>query len=96
MIEIILIMAAGIAVGYAIRGRKRLVKVVDRLTMYSICLLLFLLGVAIGVNELIVKNMHILGLRAFVLSLGGVMGSVFLSWIAYSLWFKPKSTKNEE
>ena len=95
MIEIILIMAAGIAVGYAIRV-KRLVKVVDRLTMYSICLLLFLLGVAIGVNELIVKNMHILGLRAFVLSLGGVMGSVFLSWIAYNLWFKPKSTKNEE
>jgi hypothetical protein len=57
--------------------------------------LLFLLGVAIGANEVIVKNLPVLGLKALLITLGGIIGSVMLSWIAYHLWFKPKN-KNYE
>jgi uncharacterized membrane protein YbjE (DUF340 family) len=78
-------MCAGIALGYLIRNRKR----------WAIYLLLFLLGIAIGTNEVIVKNLPTLGLKALLISMGGVLGSVLLAWLAYRLWFAPKDTEHE-
>jgi uncharacterized membrane protein YbjE (DUF340 family) len=89
-------MFVGIAIGYIIRARKQLVKVVDKLTMWSIYLLLLLLGIAIGANEVIVKNLPKLGLQALVISIGGVTGSVLLAWLVYYIWIKPKPKENEE
>ena len=93
MFTVLLIMAFGIALGYIFRKRKRLVKLADKLTMWAIFLLLFLLGIAIGANDVIVKNLPVLGLKALIIALGGVLGSVLLAWAAYRIWFKP--TKND-
>jgi uncharacterized membrane protein YbjE (DUF340 family) len=63
--------------------------------MWAIYLLLFLLGVAIGTNEVIVKNLPALGFKALLISLGGVLGSVLVAWLAYRLWFAPKKSDHE-
>ncbi|MDD3567101.1 MAG: LysO family transporter [Bacteroidales bacterium] len=95
MLTVIIIMCAGIALGFLIRNRKRWVRLADRLTMWAIYLLLFLLGVAIGTNEVIVKNLPALGFKALLISLGGVLGSVLVAWLAYRLWFAPKKSDHE-
>ncbi|PKP39112.1 MAG: DUF340 domain-containing protein, partial [Bacteroidetes bacterium HGW-Bacteroidetes-15] len=57
-------MILGIALGYAIRKHKKIVRIGDSLIMWAIYLLLFLLGVAIGTNETILKNLPTLGAKA--------------------------------
>jgi uncharacterized membrane protein YbjE (DUF340 family) len=96
MLTVVIVMALGIAFGYLIRAAKRLVSLTDKLTMWAIYLLLFLLGIAIGANDVIIKNLPILGLKALIISLGGVMGSVLLAWVAYRIWFSPKRNEYEE
>lgn len=95
MLTVIVVMAIGVIVGFLIRTRKRWVKLADRLTMWAIYLLLFLLGIAIGANEVIVKNLPALGFKALLISLGGVLGSVMVAWLAYRLWFAPKKSDHE-
>jgi uncharacterized membrane protein YbjE (DUF340 family) len=88
-------MAVGIIIGYLIRNYNRWVRLADKLTMWSIYLLLFLLGIAIGANEVIVKNLPALGFKALLISIGGVLGSVLVAWLAYRLWFAPKKSGHE-
>ncbi|NHB67699.1 LysO family transporter [Perlabentimonas gracilis] len=95
MVTVIIIMCLGIVLGYLIRNRKLWVRLADKLTMWAIYLLLFLLGIAIGTNEVIVKNLPTLGLKALLISMGGVMGSVLVAWLAYRLWFAPKDSEHE-
>lgn len=96
MLTVVAIMAVGIALGYLIRNYKVLVKTADRLVMWAIYLLLFLLGIAIGANEVIMKNLHLLGLKALAITIGGIMGSVLLAWLFYHLWFKTKGESHEK
>jgi uncharacterized membrane protein YbjE (DUF340 family) len=96
MLTVVIIMSVGIAIGYGIRNRKFFVAIADRLTMWAIYLLLFLLGVAIGANEVIVKNLPNLGITALAVALGGVIGSVSVAWVGYRVWFKSKGGYNEE
>lgn len=84
-------MALGVAAGFFLRKKPKITKLADKLTMWAIYLLLFLLGVAIGTNEVIVKNLPSLGLKALFIALGGVAGSVLLAWLVYHFWVKSKS-----
>ncbi len=95
MLTVVLIMTAGIVTGYFIRNFKNIVKIADKLTVWAIYLLLFLLGVAIGANELIMKNLPTLGLKALYISVGGVLGSVFTAWVIYHFFFKVKGKDYE-
>ena len=90
MITVVAIMTLGIVVGYFIRSRSLLVKINDRLIMYAIYLLLFILGISIGANEIIMKNLPTLGLKALAITLGGVFGSIGLAWFTYVRFFKTK------
>ena len=95
MIAVVLIMIMGIIAGFLLRGSSRAVRINDRLTMWAIYLLLFLLGVAIGANELIMKNLPVLGLKALGVSSATVAGSVLLAWAGYHLLFKQKTKQDE-
>lgn len=96
MLTVVVIMSAGILIGYLIRNSNRIVVANDKLIMWAIYLLLFLLGVAIGVNEIILKNLPLLGVKALIISFGGIVGSVLLAWVGYRVWFKPKKSEHEE
>jgi len=74
-------MLAGIAVGFLFRRWK--IRFIHGLILTLIWLLLFLLGLEIGSNELVVSQFPRLGLQAFLLATGGTVGSVFAAW---GLW----------
>ena len=79
MITVILIMLVGIVVGIWLRTKPKFVLVNDKLITYAIYLLLLLLGISIGSNKIIVANLPILGVKALVITLGAVFGSVLLA-----------------
>jgi hypothetical protein len=50
--------------------------------------LLLLLGIAVGANEQIVDNMHVIGGKAAVVTIGGIAGSIACSYMVYRRFFK--------
>ena len=90
MLEIIIIMCAGMAAGVLLRGREKIQAMADRLTLFSIYLLLFLLGLSVGLNEKIITAFPDLGFKAIVITLCSIAGSVLLSWILYITLFRKR------
>jgi len=90
MITVVAIMTAGIVFGVFFNRNQLLIKINDKLIMWAIYLLLFILGTSIGSNEIIMKNLPSLGLKAFAITIGGITGSVALAWITYVVFFKSK------
>jgi uncharacterized membrane protein YbjE (DUF340 family) len=86
-------MTAGIVFGFFIRKKSFLIKLNDKLIMWAIYLLLFVLGVTIGNNNIIMKSLPTLGLKALAITLGGILGSIALAWFTYVLFFKSKEEK---
>lgn len=89
MFTVIGIMFGGIAVGYLLRKIEFLQKV-GKLISYTIYLLLFLLGISVGQNEEIIKNLSTLGIQAFLIAFAGTLGSVLAAWGVYHFFFKEK------
>lgn len=87
MLNIIIIMSVGSIVGYSIRNNKNVISLVDKGTTYAIWLLLFLLGLSVGGNNL---NIRSLGVTALLLSSGAILGSVILSYFLFISFFKHK------
>jgi uncharacterized membrane protein YbjE (DUF340 family) len=90
MLTVVAIMTAGIVLGYLIRSKTFLVKLNDKFIMWAIYLLLFVLGITIGANELIMKSLPTLGLKALAITIGGVAGSIVLGWFTYNFYFKKR------
>ena len=87
-------MAAGMLAGFLLRKRKKLISLSEKLVMWAIYLLLFLLGVAIGVNDQILERFADLGLLALVITFGGVAGSIFMGWLVFSVFFTGKKVNS--
>lgn len=88
MIVVIVLMFLGMIIGYFIRNKENLVKINDKLIMYSIFLLLFLLGIAMGNNEQIMSNLGSIGLHAFIIAIGALLGSILLAYFVEKVFFK--------
>ena len=94
MFTVVLIMAAGMLAGYLLRRQKKLISLSEKLVMWAIYLLLFLLGVAIGVNDQILERFADLGLLALAITFGGVAGSIFMGWVVFSVFFREKKVES--
>jgi uncharacterized membrane protein YbjE (DUF340 family) len=81
MFVVLACMIAGIVVGYLLRRWK--IRFIHGLILTLIWLLLFLLGLEVGANETVVRQFGKLGLDAFLLAVGGTLGSVVAAWL---LW----------
>ncbi len=88
MVEILIIMFSGIVLGFIFRKKRSLITAADKLAGWSIYLLLFLLGLSIGNNELIINNFGQIGFNSIMLTFSGISGSVILSFFAYKFLFK--------
>ncbi|HAR37972.1 MAG TPA: DUF340 domain-containing protein [Porphyromonadaceae bacterium] len=86
MINILLCIMAGIAVGYLARKRT-VMKYTGSLLSVAIMLLLFFLGLSVGSNEQVVNNFTSIGLDAFLLTVGGTAGSLFCAKWVYKKFF---------
>lgn len=88
MVMVFSLIGLGIIVGFVFRKKELVFKLNEKFTMYSIYLLLFLLGVSVGMNEEIISNIDKIGLDVFVITLGAVLGSVIASWILFKTFFR--------
>ncbi|MDX9854439.1 MAG: LysO family transporter [Tenuifilaceae bacterium] len=95
MLTVVLIMTAGMVAGYLLRQKRKLISLSERLTTWAIYLLLFLLGIAIGTNDEIIRNLHTLGVKALAITIGGVLGSILLAWVTYHFLFKKDEEKQQ-
>ena len=87
MWTILLCLFLGTLLGVALRQRRRLLVLLDRLTMTAVYLLLFLLGISVGANPVVMAGLGSLGLQALLLSLGGVVGSIVSAALLYRWLF---------
>lgn len=69
-------MILGIIIGYGLR-RISFLRKVEVSISYTVFLLLFVLGVTIGSNRLIVDNLFSFGWQAALLALSATVGSIF-------------------
>lgn len=95
MLTVIIVMTIGIGIGLAYGNRPKLTQKVDKLISYAIYLLLFLLGISVGLNDTIVNNLHTIGLNALWITIGAVLGSLLVSWAVYRIWFSSLKAKEE-
>lgn len=96
MIKVLIIMAAGIALGLISRDKRKLVNINNKSTIWVIFLLLFFMGVSVGKNNDIMNNLDTIGLRGLQLAFVAVLGSVLLSWFVYKAFFANKSKKSNK
>ncbi len=90
MFKIIFIMCLGIYIGLLLGNRSKWIKIMDKLIYAVILLLLFSLGVDIGNNSELMQNLNIIGLNAIYITLGALLGCLFLSYLLYHFIFKNK------
>ena len=92
MIVILVVLSAGILMGLLLIGKPKLHQVNNQLLNWAIYLLLFLLGISVGTNEEVVKNLGKIGYEAIAISVASISGSVLLTGLLFKLLFK----QNEE
>lgn len=88
MFIVVGLMCLGIIIGFAIREKVKVIQVVEVTITFAIYLLLLLLGISVGTNEIIISNLGTLGINGILLGIGGVSGSVILSFFVYKKFFE--------
>jgi uncharacterized membrane protein YbjE (DUF340 family) len=88
MITVLVLMTLGIILGYFISEKKSLIKISDKLTTICIYLLLFLLGIGVGLNDKIIANIGTIGLQAIIITAGALLGSLILAYFTYKIFFR--------
>lgn len=81
MFTIVAIMFSGIGVGWLFRRKK--LPMLSQIITVLIWVLLFCLGVEVGMNPQVIGRLGDLGIEATVLCLAGLAGSIALAW---ALW----------
>ncbi|MBI4573341.1 MAG: LysO family transporter [candidate division NC10 bacterium] len=86
--SILFFLVAGMCLGYLLRSKSAVLAVAEKGMIWSVYLLVFFLGISVGVNQAVVRALGSLGLQALVLSLGGIVGSALLSWVVSRTFFE--------
>jgi uncharacterized membrane protein YbjE (DUF340 family) len=83
------ILFASTGVGYLFR-RVRFMQQMNRLIMPAVCVLLFVMGIAVGSNGQIVRNLPTLGTQALILAAAGTLGSLLAALGIHKRFFGKK------
>jgi len=78
----------GIGIGLLFRKKKKIIQVFDGSAMVFIIILLFLMGLSLGTNRVVLQNITGAGIYALVISLGGIAGSICFSLPVYHFLFR--------
>ena len=81
-------MVAGIIIGAVFNNRNKLISIIDKMTNWAIYALLFLLGISVGLNKTIINHLDNIGVKALIITIGAVLGSIIAALITYKLFFK--------
>lgn len=85
-------MAIGVIIGYSLRSKKDLSKV-SVLIQIAVCLLLFILGLSIGGNRLIISNLTYYCEQAAIISVLSLVGSSVAAMLVFNLFFRKGAGK---
>lgn len=85
-------MAIGAIIGYSLRSKKDLSKV-STLIQIVVCLLLFILGLSVGGNKLIISNLTYYCEQAAIISVLSLVGSSVAAMLVFNLFFKKGTGK---
>lgn len=88
-------MLAGVLIGHFLRNGKRVEKI-EKSTSITIFVLLFVLGLSVGSNNVIIDNLGRFGWQAAVIAILGMGGSIIAARIVFQLFFKKGEEKNEK
>ena len=91
MLIVISCMMIGILTGYVLR-KRHIAGLVGKMISVAIVVLLFFLGISVGTNKDIINNLSTIGVNAVLISFAATMGSVLVSWLVYTIWFKNKES----
>lgn len=70
---------AGVPLGYVLRHKEGIARSVDFVLTWTVRLMLFLLGLALGADANLMTQLETLGVRAAVVSLSAVTGSLLVA-----------------
>ncbi|SKB90852.1 Membrane protein of unknown function [Sphingobacterium nematocida] len=90
MLIVFCIMLVGVGIGIGVRSVPYF-KSTGKWISVVIYFLLFLLGREVGTNKQLLMSLNTLGLQAFLITSGALIGSIFCAWITYKFFFQ----KNE-
>ncbi|MCX8129624.1 MAG: lysine exporter LysO family protein [Clostridia bacterium] len=90
---ILLMLVAGIAVGFFVRLISKHIRVIQRLQQVGVIALLFCMGVGIGGNRVLIKNIRTLGLRAVTFALLTAAFSIITVYVITRIFCKEKCEK---
>lgn len=91
MWSIVVALALGVIIGWSDILPKGIFAWTSRISMVGLVVLLFSMGLSIGSNSMILGSLDTLGLKAFLLALGSIIGSVFLAWFLQQRIFRGES-----
>lgn len=81
MNEILIALILGATVGYFVKFSEKESKLNGRLQQVGVIFLLFSMGVSIGADGEIIKNLPAIGLKAFLFAAGTIGCSIILVYI---------------
>lgn len=93
MLVIILFLIIGVSLGLSASRISILLKMNERMLTLSVYLLLFMLSISIGADDLIVRNLDRIGWYAFFVIVGAVAVSTIVCWHLYKTLFKKYKPK---
>ncbi len=95
---IISIMLLGVGVGTLLRvgGVEKYRKYLGSIISAIVFLLLFVLGWAIGGNQLLLDGIATLGVEALIITIGAVVGSVLCAWAVHRIFFSSSNDNNND
>ncbi len=86
------LIVSGIPVGYALRKQPMAINFTNRALSAVIYALLFLIGLSLGGNEDLTARLAELGVQGVLLGILCAGGSIFATWLLYSVIFKAKKS----
>lgn len=90
MITVLVIMIIGMICGYLLKEKKNFLRLSEKLTSSIIFLLLFMLGIGVGLNKKVISSIDTIGWQAAAITVGAILGSLIFAYITYQLFFTLK------
>ena len=90
MVQSMFFLVAGIWVGWFLRNKPRILRINSGLTNAVVFMLLFFMGISVGINEQVVTSFGQIGIQSIGLTLFAMAGSILTTFILVRLFMQQK------
>ena len=91
MLFVLSFLGLGMALGFLLRRRPRLIRLADRLMAWMLYGLLFFLGVSVGVERTVAGQLGSLTVQGLALAVTGIAGSIVATRLLAARFFQPST-----